>query len=95
VHDTARLFGRPTNHDQGQEGQKILARTSLPSFALVGYTPNQILDIATELIDLVTTDWRMKVDGAQKPEFGRVVIRRVPFRGRAKGSGRFPAAEAP
>jgi hypothetical protein len=54
-----------------KKGTKILARTFFTQLRTGGYTPNQILDIATELIDLVTTDLReVKVlDEAQKPEF--------------------------
>jgi hypothetical protein len=53
-----------------KKGTKILARTFFTQLRGGGYTPNQILDIATELIDLVTTDLKeVKVDEAQKPEF--------------------------
>jgi hypothetical protein len=54
-----------------KKGTKILARTFFTQLRAGGYTPNQILDIATELIDLVTTDLKeVKLDSeAQKPEF--------------------------
>ena len=39
-----------------KKGTKILARTFFAQLRAGDYTPNQILDIATELIDLVTTD---------------------------------------
>ncbi|MEW6433987.1 MAG: hypothetical protein AB1730_21000 [Myxococcota bacterium] len=39
-----------------KKGTKILARTFFAQLRAGGYTPNQILDIATELIDLVTND---------------------------------------
>ncbi len=39
-----------------RKGTKILARTFFTQLRAGGYTPNQILDIATELIDLVTND---------------------------------------
>ena len=39
-----------------KKGTKILARTFFTQLRAGSYTPNQILDIATELIDLVTTD---------------------------------------
>ena len=54
-----------------KKGTKILARTFFTQLRSGGYTPNQILDIATELIDLVTTDLKdvKSVDEAQKPEF--------------------------
>ena len=41
-----------------KKGTKILAHTFFENLRKGGYTPNQILDIATELIDLVTTDLR-------------------------------------
>lgn len=47
-----------------KKGTKILARTFFTQLRAGGYTPNQILDIATELIDLVTTDLKE----APKPE---------------------------
>ncbi|MFO0597490.1 MAG: hypothetical protein U0228_19440 [Myxococcaceae bacterium] len=51
-----------------KKGTKILARTFFAQLRAGGYTPNQILDIATELIDLVTTDLKSgdvnKVEGA-------------------------------
>lgn len=40
------------------KGSKILARTFFNQLRSSGYTPNQIIGIATELIDLVTTDLR-------------------------------------
>lgn len=43
-----------------KKGTKILARTFFAQLRAGGYTPNQILDIATELIDLVTTDLKEK-----------------------------------
>lgn len=42
------------SHDK--KGTKILARTFFAQLRAGGYTPNQILDIAADLIDLVTTD---------------------------------------
>ena len=53
-----------------KKGSKILARTFFTQLRGGGYTPNQILDIATELIDLVTTDLKevKGVDDASKPE---------------------------
>ncbi len=39
-----------------KKGTKILARTFFAQLRSGGYSPNQILDIATELIDLVTND---------------------------------------
>lgn len=49
-----------------KKGTKILAKTFFAQLRAAGYTPNQILDIATELIDLVTNDLRepKSADGA-------------------------------
>lgn len=41
-----------------QKGTKILARTFFNQLRAGGYTPNQIISIATELIDLVASDLR-------------------------------------
>lgn len=41
-----------------KKGTKILARTFFNQLRAGGYTPNQILDISTELIDLVTSNLR-------------------------------------
>ena len=53
-----------------KKGTKILAHTFFENLRKGGYTPNQILDIATELIDLVTTDLRSvkPAEGATTPE---------------------------
>src|SRR5450432_3126995 len=48
--------GGHTAMSTDKKGTKILARTFFTQLRAGGYTPNQILDIATELIDLVTTD---------------------------------------
>jgi hypothetical protein len=48
-----------------KKGTKILARTFFAQLRQGGYTANQILDIATELIDLVTNDLR-----EEKPSAG-------------------------
>ena len=49
-----------------KKGTKILARTFFAQLRAGGYTPNQIVDIATELIDLVTTD--LKEDHTRSAE---------------------------
>ena len=49
-----------------KKGTKILARTFFTQLRTGKYTPNQILDIATELIDLVTND--LKVATPEPPE---------------------------
>jgi hypothetical protein len=69
--ERATLSGGLNAMQQDKKGTKILARTFFTQLRTGGYTPNQILDIATELIDLVTTDMKeMKVvEEAQKPEF--------------------------
>ena len=41
-----------------QKGTKILARTFFSQLRSGGYTPNQIIGIATELIDLVASEIR-------------------------------------
>lgn len=41
-----------------KKGTKILARTFFNQLRAGGYTQNQIIDIASELIDLVTSDLR-------------------------------------
>ncbi len=41
-----------------QKGTKILARTFFNQLRAGGYTPNQIIGIATELIDLVASEIR-------------------------------------
>jgi hypothetical protein len=41
-----------------QKGTKILARTFFNQLRGGGYTPNQIISIATELIDLVASEIR-------------------------------------
>lgn len=53
-----------------KKGTKILAHTFFANLRTGGYTPNQILDIATELIDLVTTDLRelKPAEGTASPE---------------------------
>jgi pyruvate-formate lyase-activating enzyme len=38
------------------KGTKILARTFFQQLRSAGYTPKQIIGVATELIDLVTLD---------------------------------------
>jgi hypothetical protein len=47
-----------------KRGTKILARTFFNQLRASGYTPNQIIGIATELIDLVTCDLREESDKA-------------------------------
>ncbi|MBJ6766115.1 hypothetical protein DRW03_00150 [Corallococcus sp. H22C18031201] len=39
-----------------QKGTRILARTFFNQLRASGYTPHQVIGIATELLDLVTTD---------------------------------------
>ena len=41
-----------------QKGTKILARTFFNQLRAGGYTPHQIIGIATELIDLVASEIR-------------------------------------
>ncbi len=52
-----------------KKGTKILARTFFAQLRAGGYTANQILDIATELIDQVTNDLKEgKAAEANQPE---------------------------
>ena len=53
-----------------KKGTKILARTFFTQLRAGGYTPNQILDISSELIDLVTTEMKEtpKLEGAKQSE---------------------------
>lgn len=57
-----RITGEIMSTDK--KGTKILARTFFTQLRAGSYTPNQILDIATELIDLVTNDLK---EAAPKP----------------------------
>ncbi|MBE4752714.1 hypothetical protein G4177_31605 [Corallococcus sp. ZKHCc1 1396] len=41
-----------------QKGTRILARTFFNQLRAAGYTPHQVIGIATELLELVTTDLR-------------------------------------
>ena len=41
-----------------KKGTKILARTFFTQLRTAGYTPQQIIGVATELLDLVTTEIR-------------------------------------
>ncbi|MBX7099838.1 MAG: hypothetical protein K1X89_19135 [Myxococcaceae bacterium] len=51
-----------------KKGTKILARTFFAQLRAGGYTPNQILDISTELIDLVTQDLKEMPKAVQVAE---------------------------
>jgi hypothetical protein len=53
-----------------KKGTKILARTFFTQLRAGGYTPNQILDISSELIELVTSEMKemTKIDGAKDTE---------------------------
>ena len=65
-----------------KKGTKILARTFFAQLRAGGYTQNQIIDIASELIDLVTVDLKADVktvDGAQQ-ENRESALRRLRFR---------------
>jgi hypothetical protein len=45
------------------KGTKILAKSLFKELRASGYTPNQILSLSTELIDLVTQDLRAEHEG--------------------------------
>jgi hypothetical protein len=53
-----------------KKGTKILARTFFTQLRAGGYTPNQILDISSELIELVTSEMKelTKLEGAKDTE---------------------------
>ena len=53
-----------------KKGTKILARTFFTQLRAGGYTPNQILDISSELIELVTSEMKeiSKLEGAKDAE---------------------------
>jgi hypothetical protein len=45
-----------------QKGPRILARTFFTQLRASGYTPHQIIGIATELLDLVTEELKQQGD---------------------------------
>ncbi|WP_208722942.1 hypothetical protein [Corallococcus llansteffanensis] len=47
-----------------QKSTRILARTFFTQLRASGYTPHQVIGIATELLELVTTDLREGGDKA-------------------------------
>jgi hypothetical protein len=51
-----------------KRGTKILARTFFNQLRASGYTSNQIIGIATELIDLMTCELREESDKAPLAE---------------------------
>lgn len=64
----SRIVVRTMSTDK--KGTKILARTFFTQLRAGGYTPNQILDISSELIELVTSEMKemTKIDGAKDTE---------------------------
>ena len=55
-----------------QKGSRILARTFFNQLRASGYTPHQVIGIATELLDLVTVDLKegdkaVAVQATQEP----------------------------
>lgn len=52
----ARRFLEANTVSTDQKGTRILARTFFNQLRASGYTPHQVIGIATELLDLVTTD---------------------------------------
>lgn len=64
--DFSQLGDLPMSTDK--KGTKILARTFFAQLRAGGYTPNQILDISTELIDLVTQDLKEMPKAVQAAE---------------------------
>ncbi len=56
------------------KGTKILARTFFNQLRASGYTPNQIIGIATELIDLVSDNLREDRHVAQEKGESQVSV---------------------
>lgn len=55
-----------------RKASKILAKTFFAQLKDSGYNSHQVIDIATELIELVTTDLRVDskaVESVPQPEF--------------------------
>ena len=50
------------------KASKILARTFFNQLRASGYTPTQVIGIATELIDLVTSDIKQEIRRPDGPE---------------------------
>jgi broad-specificity NMP kinase len=50
------------------KGTRILAKSLFKELRGNGYSPNQILNLSTELIDLVTQDLRIEHAGEGVPE---------------------------
>jgi len=50
------------------KGTQILAKSLFKELRGSGYTPNQILSLSTELIDLVTQDLRDASQAAEPPQ---------------------------
>ncbi len=55
VDEVPPIFG-DTSLSTDQKGPRILARTFFTQLRSTGYTPHQIIGIATELLDLVTEE---------------------------------------
>lgn len=51
------------------KASKILARTFFNQLRASGYTPTQVIGVATELIDLVTSDLKEESRRPAGPEF--------------------------
>jgi hypothetical protein len=58
-----------------QKGPRILARTFFTQLRSSGYTPHQIIGIATELLDLVTEDLKQ---GEKPAEVAQVKAETAP-----------------
>ena len=57
-----------------QKGPRILARTFFTQLRSSGYTPQQIIGVATELLDLVTEELK----NADKPDVTQVTNEQAP-----------------
>jgi hypothetical protein len=56
------------------KGTKILAKSLFKELRGNGYSPNQILSLSTELIELITQDLKGEAPAADEPELPASVI---------------------
>lgn len=61
-----------------QKGPRILARTFYAQLRSSGYTPHQIIGIATELLDLVTEELKQGDKAAAGTDVAQVTTEQAP-----------------
>jgi hypothetical protein len=61
-----------------QKGPRILARTFYAQLRSSGYTPHQIIGIATELLDLVTEELKQGDKPTASPDVAQVTTETSP-----------------